>query len=49
MGESRKMLGEGKKSTIIVGKHDRGEQRREIHLHTRIILKKFLKTQVVIL
>jgi hypothetical protein len=42
MAESCKTLGEGKKYTIIVGKHDRGEQWREI-------LKKLLKMQVVIL
>jgi hypothetical protein len=49
MGESCKTLGEGKKYTFIVGKHDRGEQWREIGLHARIILKKFLKMQVAIL
>jgi GTPase Era involved in 16S rRNA processing len=49
MGESCKTLGEHKKYTVIVGKHDRGEQWKEIGLQARIILKTFLKTQVVIL
>jgi hypothetical protein len=49
MGDSCKTLEEDKKYIIIVGKPDRGEQWREIDLHARIILKKFLKTQVVIL